>query len=315
MSETSDVSKWLKFHTGAPVIADSSIASFALIAIPRTCQPLDRFAFGSNEYPDRSTTLILQVESLTQGAAFELRGPGIDGTAILRARSSRMTCSIGLPSTSRCFRAASTSCWFMTTPLSRSRARRGSSPGDRGRLSMYVAVKGGERAIDNAHRLLADERRGDRDVPELSLDQIAEQLALAVDRVMTEGSLYDRELAALAIKQARGDLIEAIFLVRAYRTTCRASAHPSRSTPAACRCDGASRRPSRTCRAARCSGRPSTTPIACSISLLAGRRHAGRARDRRRLDGGDAARDRHSRPRGADRAATPSRCRRAASAT
>src|SRR5918999_5586280 len=84
---------------------------------------------------------------------------------------------------------------------------------------MYVAVKGGERAIDNAHSLLAAERRGDKAVPELSLVQIAEQLTLAVDRVMTEGSLYDRELAALAIKQARGDLIEAIFLVRAYRTT------------------------------------------------------------------------------------------------
>ena len=85
---------------------------------------------------------------------------------------------------------------------------------------MYVAVKGGERAIENAHRLLADVRRGDRAVPELSLDQINEQLALAVDRVMSEGSLYDRELAALAIKQARGDLIEAIFLLRAFRTTC-----------------------------------------------------------------------------------------------
>jgi alpha-D-ribose 1-methylphosphonate 5-triphosphate synthase subunit PhnI len=84
---------------------------------------------------------------------------------------------------------------------------------------MYVAVKGGERAIANAHRLLADERRGDRAVPEIGVDQIAEQLTLAVDRVMSEGSLYDRELAALAIKQARGDLIEAIFLVRAYRTT------------------------------------------------------------------------------------------------
>lgn len=84
---------------------------------------------------------------------------------------------------------------------------------------MYVAVKGGERAIANAHRLLAEERRGDPSVPELSLDQIDQQLALAVDRVMIEGSLYDRELAALAIKQARGDLIEAIFLARAYRTT------------------------------------------------------------------------------------------------
>ncbi|RWP36259.1 carbon-phosphorus lyase complex subunit PhnI [Mesorhizobium sp.] len=84
---------------------------------------------------------------------------------------------------------------------------------------MYVAVKGGEAAIANAHALLADRRRGDRSVPALRLDQIVEQLALGVDRVMSEGSLYDRELAALAIVQARGDMIEAIFLVRAYRTT------------------------------------------------------------------------------------------------
>lgn len=84
---------------------------------------------------------------------------------------------------------------------------------------MYVAVKGGERAIDNAHRLLAEDRRGDTGVPELTAEQIAGQLKLGVDRVMTEGSLYDRELAATALKQARGDQIEAIFLVRAYRTT------------------------------------------------------------------------------------------------
>jgi alpha-D-ribose 1-methylphosphonate 5-triphosphate synthase subunit PhnI len=84
---------------------------------------------------------------------------------------------------------------------------------------MYVAAKGGEKAIENAHRLLAHERRGDPSVPELSLDQIKGQLRLAVDRVMCEGSLYDRELAALAIKQACGDLIEAIFLLRAFRAT------------------------------------------------------------------------------------------------
>ena len=84
---------------------------------------------------------------------------------------------------------------------------------------MYVAAKGGERAIENAHRLLAHERRGDPAVPELTLEQIQSQLTLAVDRVMNEGSLYDRELAALAIKQARGDLIEAIFLLRAFRAT------------------------------------------------------------------------------------------------
>ncbi len=84
---------------------------------------------------------------------------------------------------------------------------------------MYVAVKGGETAIQNAHQLLADRRRGDRNIEALSLDQIKEQLALAVDRVMAEGSLYDRDLAALAIKQSRGDIIEAVFLLRAYRTT------------------------------------------------------------------------------------------------
>jgi len=84
---------------------------------------------------------------------------------------------------------------------------------------MYVAVKGGEAAIDAAHNLLAERRRGDPAVAELDLAQIREQLSLAVDRVMAEGALHDRDLAALAIKQARGDLVEAIFLLRAYRTT------------------------------------------------------------------------------------------------
>ncbi|KXF75742.1 carbon-phosphorus lyase complex subunit PhnI [Paramesorhizobium deserti] len=84
---------------------------------------------------------------------------------------------------------------------------------------MYVAVKGGEAAIEKAHRLLADRRRGERTVPALTPEQIVGQLSLAVDRVMAEGSLYDSELAAMAVRQARGDLIEAIFLLRAYRTT------------------------------------------------------------------------------------------------
>ncbi|SMD10225.1 carbon-phosphorus lyase complex subunit PhnI [Rhizobium sp. RU36D] len=84
---------------------------------------------------------------------------------------------------------------------------------------MYVAVKGGEAAIANAHRLLADRRRGDRSLPALTIEQVIEQLALSVDRVMAEASLYDQSLAALAIRQSRGDMIEAIFLLRAYRTT------------------------------------------------------------------------------------------------
>ena len=84
---------------------------------------------------------------------------------------------------------------------------------------MYVAVKGGEKAIDHAHDLLAQKRRGDVSIPELSVKQIQEQLPLAVARVMTEGALYDPQLAALAIKQSAGDVLEAIFLLRAYRTT------------------------------------------------------------------------------------------------
>lgn len=84
---------------------------------------------------------------------------------------------------------------------------------------MYVAVKGGEAAIEAAHAWLAHERRGDPALPELTPAQIEAQLGLAVDRVMAEGSCHDRALAALAIKQARGDLIEAAFLLRAYRNT------------------------------------------------------------------------------------------------
>jgi alpha-D-ribose 1-methylphosphonate 5-triphosphate synthase subunit PhnI len=84
---------------------------------------------------------------------------------------------------------------------------------------MYVAVKGGEKAIRNAHRLLAHKRRGDAAQPELSVAQIQAQMFLGVARVMCEGALHDAELAALAIKQAAGDMVEAIFLLRAYRAT------------------------------------------------------------------------------------------------
>src|SRR5277367_2335654 len=51
MSETSEVTKWLKFHSGAPVIEDSSICHFALIGDAGALPDLTRFSFGSNEYP------------------------------------------------------------------------------------------------------------------------------------------------------------------------------------------------------------------------------------------------------------------------
>jgi alpha-D-ribose 1-methylphosphonate 5-triphosphate synthase subunit PhnH len=85
MSQAPEVEKWLKFHTSAPVVSDPSICSFALIGNAAELPALDQFSFGSNEYPDRSTTLILQVESLREGLAFELSGPGIDGTTVLQA--------------------------------------------------------------------------------------------------------------------------------------------------------------------------------------------------------------------------------------
>ncbi|QIP07327.1 phosphonate C-P lyase system protein PhnH [Bradyrhizobium symbiodeficiens] len=85
MAESPELVKWLKFHTGAPVVQDSSIVSFALISDGGALPQLERFALGTSEYPDRSTTLILQVDSLDAGRSFELRGPGIDGVAMLNA--------------------------------------------------------------------------------------------------------------------------------------------------------------------------------------------------------------------------------------
>jgi alpha-D-ribose 1-methylphosphonate 5-triphosphate synthase subunit PhnI len=84
---------------------------------------------------------------------------------------------------------------------------------------MYVAVKGGEKAVKNSRDLVAKKRRGDSGIPRISFDQIISQLGLGVDRVMAEGSLYDVLAAAMAVRQAQGDITEAVFLLRAFRTT------------------------------------------------------------------------------------------------
>ncbi|MGC2778834.1 MAG: phosphonate C-P lyase system protein PhnH [Bradyrhizobium sp.] len=85
LSRAPDVGAWLKFHTGAPIVSDPALASFALVAEPAGLPDLHAFALGTAEYPDRSTTLILQVASLCSGRTYEMRGPGIDGTASLCA--------------------------------------------------------------------------------------------------------------------------------------------------------------------------------------------------------------------------------------
>lgn len=82
----------------------------------------------------------------------------------------------------------------------------------------YVAVRGGREAIADAERLF-HHRRGQGGTPPIQVEQIMHQMHLAVDRVMGEGSLFAPHLAALALKQAAGDTLEAAFLVRAYRST------------------------------------------------------------------------------------------------
>ncbi|PPF54855.1 carbon-phosphorus lyase complex subunit PhnI [Clavibacter michiganensis] len=84
---------------------------------------------------------------------------------------------------------------------------------------MYVAVKGGEKAIAAAHALLAAEGRGAPGSSRIEAGQVAGQLGVLVSRVMTEGSLHDPELAARALIQAQGDVLEAVTLLRSYRTT------------------------------------------------------------------------------------------------
>lgn len=82
----------------------------------------------------------------------------------------------------------------------------------------YVAAKGGKEAIKEAEKLV-NYYRCKGGSPILEIKQILDQMRLAVDKVMGEGSLYAPELAALALKQSEGDTLEASFLLRAFRTT------------------------------------------------------------------------------------------------
>lgn len=82
----------------------------------------------------------------------------------------------------------------------------------------YVAVKGGTEAIHNASEL-AEFYRIKGDTPPIDIQQIRAQMRLAIDKVMGEGGIFAPEYAAIALKQAEGDVYEAAFILRAFRTT------------------------------------------------------------------------------------------------
>jgi alpha-D-ribose 1-methylphosphonate 5-triphosphate synthase subunit PhnH len=77
------VTGFLRFHTGARQIDDPSTAAFALVSNSHAMLPLTAFAEGTDEYPDRSTTIIMAVDRIGAGARLLLDGPGIKGETAL----------------------------------------------------------------------------------------------------------------------------------------------------------------------------------------------------------------------------------------
>ncbi|MDP1731960.1 MAG: phosphonate C-P lyase system protein PhnH [Devosia sp.] len=83
LAASAAVVAWLRFHTGAPIVADPATADFALAADLSALPPFHRLAQGTDEYPDRSTTLVLALPGLMDGAALRVTGPGIKGEAMI----------------------------------------------------------------------------------------------------------------------------------------------------------------------------------------------------------------------------------------
>ncbi len=71
------VRNWLAFHTSAPLTEHALDAHFALLVDAKSITSFESFSLGTQEYPDRSTTVIVQLEDLEGGEPLRLTGPGI----------------------------------------------------------------------------------------------------------------------------------------------------------------------------------------------------------------------------------------------
>ena len=79
LRDAADVVAFVKFHTGAHLVEEKCDADFAVVADVRALPPIAEFKQGTLEFPDRSTTLIIQVERFEEaGPTFS--GPGIETT-------------------------------------------------------------------------------------------------------------------------------------------------------------------------------------------------------------------------------------------
>jgi alpha-D-ribose 1-methylphosphonate 5-triphosphate synthase subunit PhnH len=77
LAQRPQVADWIRWRAGAGVTSDPRQAAFAFIADPLAAPAFDGFSLGTPEYPDRSTTLVLQVEGFGTGERLSLAGPGI----------------------------------------------------------------------------------------------------------------------------------------------------------------------------------------------------------------------------------------------
>jgi len=78
LAEVPEVARFLRFHTGAPIVGEPGEAAFALVADAVNLMEFNHFSSGVPDYPDRSTTIIAQVDRFT-GHGLVLEGPGIQG--------------------------------------------------------------------------------------------------------------------------------------------------------------------------------------------------------------------------------------------